>query len=240
MKILVTNDDGINAIGIKVLVEKLKKYASEILVVAPSVEMSATSHKLTLRDGIKLEKVIDIVEGVPSYKANATPADCVKIGINYLKFEPDIVFSGINNGYNHGDDIMYSGTIAAACEASFLGYKGIAISCKAGTLDGIEYFDEVFNYLLNSDIYKLSNLININIPKDPKGIRITHQGRYPFDAKYIKKEDGLIYVDAKPAPDKYLNDKETDVSVIKNGYVSVSPLTYDRTDILLYHKLIQK
>lgn len=237
MKILVTNDDGINAIGIKTLVEKLKKYASEIVVVAPSVEMSATSHKLTLKNGIRFDKVLDIQPGIPSYKADATPADCVKIAINYLNFKPDIVFSGINNGYNHGDDIMYSGTVAAACEASFLGYKGIAISCKMGTLDGIEYFDNVIQYLLKSDIYEKSNLININIPKNPKGIKITHQGRYPFDTKYVKKEDGLIYVDATPNLDKYLNDENSDVTALKDGYVSISPLTYDRTDILLYQKL---
>ena len=237
MKILVTNDDGINAVGIKTLVEKLKKYSNEIIVVAPSVEMSATSHKLTLREGIEFEKVNDIIEGVKSYKATATPADCVKLGIIYLGFKPDIVFSGINNGYNHGDDIMYSGTIAAACEASFLGYKGIAVSCKANTFDGIEKFDEVFEYLLKSDIYKKSNLININFVKDAKGIKITHQGRYPFDATYIRKEDGKLYISAKPNPSKYYNDIDTDVVALEDGYISISPLSFDRTDILLFQSL---
>lgn len=237
MKILVTNDDGINAIGIKTLVEKLKKYSNDILVVAPSVEMSATSHKLTLREGVEFKQVNDIVEGVPSYMANATPADCVKLGIIYLGYEPDIVFSGINNGFNHGDDIMYSGTIAAASEAAFLGYKGIAVSCKAGTLEGINEFDNVFKFLLDSDIYIKSKIININFVKDSKGIKITHQGRYPFDAKYIKKEDGKLYISAKPNPNKYHNDIDTDVVALQEGYISISPLTYDRTDILLFQQL---
>lgn len=237
MKFLVTNDDGINASGILELVVKLKKYSNDILVVAPSTEMSANSHKLTLKKGLKLEKVNDIVDGVSSYKVDGTPADCVKIAINYLNYKPDIVFSGINNGYNHGDDINYSGTVAAASEACLLGYKGIAVSCKMGTLDGVEYFDDIMEYLLNSDIYIKSNLININIPTNPQGIKITHQGRYPFEIKYIQKSDGLLYVKATPDPNRYFNDNDTDVVCVQENMVSISPLSFDKTDKELYQKI---
>ena len=107
MRILVTNDDGINSSLLKILVNSLKKYASEILVVAPLVEMSATSHKLTLREGLDVVKCPDIIENVPSYSVKGTPADCVKIGLFLLDFKPDVVISGINNGYNVGNDILY-------------------------------------------------------------------------------------------------------------------------------------
>ena len=100
MRILITNDDGINSPLLKILANALKNYADEILVVAPTVEMSATSHKLTLREGMEVLKYADIVEGIPSYSVNGTPADCVKIGLNLLEFKPDYIFSGINNGYN--------------------------------------------------------------------------------------------------------------------------------------------
>lgn len=241
MRFLVTNDDGINAIGIRLLVEKLKKYTNDILVVAPSVEMSATSHKLTLRSGIEFEQVEDIVPGVLSYKAMATPADCVKLAACYLKYSPDIVFSGINNGYNCGDDIMYSGTVAAASEAAFLGYKAFSISCKAGTTEGTERLCDILDEIFNNDIYQEAKIINVNIPPKPKGIKLTHQGRYIFSNKYIKNpKDGLLYIEAKPDLEKNNNLATSDVEVINSGYVSICPLTYDRTDILLYNKLKDK
>ena len=121
MIILVTNDDGINSSLLKILVNSLKKYASEILVVAPLVEMSATSHKLTLREGLDVVKCPDIIENVPSYSVKGTPADCVKIGLFLLDFKPDVVISGINNGYNVGNDILYSGTVSASMEAALCG-----------------------------------------------------------------------------------------------------------------------
>ena len=152
MRILITNDDGINSITLKILATHLKKYATEILVVAPSIEMSATSHKLTLREGLFVNKCCDIVENVQSYSVSGTPADCVKIGLFHLNFKPDVIFSGINTGFNVGNDILYSGTVSAAMEADLCGYKGVAVSFEKGDISAEANLDSVLDYLFNSDI----------------------------------------------------------------------------------------
>ena len=109
MKVLITNDDGINSIGIKLLTEETLKVASEVLVVCPNQEKSAISQGITIRNNVEIKKVIDIVEGVNTYTLSGTPADCVIFALSNLQFKPDIVFSGINNGYNLGKNILYSG-----------------------------------------------------------------------------------------------------------------------------------
>lgn len=237
MKILITNDDGINAQGIKLLTEKLIPYASKIMVVAPSVEMSATSHKLTLRTPLKVKKEQSIVDNVICYSVEGTPADCVKMAINGLDFVPDIIFSGVNNGYNIGNDIIYSGTVAAVSEGAFYNIKGIAVSCEHGCFDGIKHLDEILRYLFDSDIYKYASIININIPKNPFGIKITKQGKFPFETKYILEDDGFYHIKTKSIGFVVENSVDSDVYAIKNNYVSISPLTIDRTDILLFDKL---
>lgn len=237
MKILVTNDDGLFAEGIELLTKKLIPYASEILVVAPNTEMSATSHKLTLRTPLKVKKERSIVENVLCYSVEGTPADCVKVAINGLDFMPDIIFSGINNGYNIGNDIIYSGTVAAVSEGAFYNIKGVAVSCEYGCFDGVKYLDNVLNYLFNSDIYINAKIININIPKEPLGIKITRQGAFPFETRYELEEDGLYHIKTKSIGFLVENNIHSDVYAIKNNYVSISPLTVDRTDILLFEKL---
>ena len=118
MRILITNDDGINAIGIHKLAEMAKKLG-EVWVVAPEGQCSAMSQKITVSDKIRLAKAPDFpVSGVKAYRLGGTPADCVKVAVEYLMTEkPDVVFSGINNGYNAGIEVSYSGTVAAAMEA---------------------------------------------------------------------------------------------------------------------------
>ena len=197
MRILITNDDGINSKLLRILVNALKNYTDEIMVVAPNVEMSATSHKLTLREGMEVLKYPDIIEGISSYSVNGTPADCVKIGLNLLKFKPDFIFSGINNGYNVGNDILYSGTASAAMEAALCGYKGIAISFQKDDIKATIHLENVLDYIFESEILKEAEVLNINIPHDSKDIRITHQGVFPFETKYIEKEKNIYYANAK-------------------------------------------
>ena len=127
IRILVTNDDGIDSIGLRVLVEKLKVLTNHILVVAPSKQMSATSHKITLHEGILLKKEEDVFKDVVAYSISGTPVDCVNMAINLLKFKPNVIFSGVNNGLNVGTDIMYSATVASACEGINYNILGIAM-----------------------------------------------------------------------------------------------------------------
>lgn len=237
MKILITNDDGINSSTLKMLARHLQSYASELLVVAPSVEMSATSHKLTLREGMNVTRCNDIIEGVKSYSVSGTPADCVKVGLFLLDFKPDVIFSGINTGFNVGNDILYSGTVSAAMEADLCGYKGIALSFAKGDISAEKHLDSVLEYIFNSEIYHESKVLNVNIPSNSKGIKITHQGVFPFETKYIKNnEDGLYYVEARCTGLEVENTLFSDVYNVYNGYTSITPLTTNRCDDNLFKK----
>ncbi len=240
MKFLVVNDDGVKSVGLKFLVEKLLEFTKDIMVVAPFQEMSATSHRLTLREGLDINQEFDIVEGVLTYSITGTPADCVKVAIDHFNYIPDIVFSGVNNGYNMGNDIIYSGTIGGASEASFYGICGIAVSCMRNCLDGINYFDEVLHHIFDNNLHVPGRIINVNIPPKPLGIRYTHQGCYPFETRYVQKENGLFYVDSKPLGVLVDNDESSDVYNVLHDYVSISFLTIDRTDLVLFNKYKDK
>ena len=126
MRILVTNDDGINSEGLKILVE-FAKTLGKVVVVAPKFEQSAKSHALSIKGKIECLEV-DKGFNVPTYSVDSTPADCVRSAHYGLEEKFDYVFSGVNKGYNVGEDIMYSGTVAAATEAATLGKKSIAFS----------------------------------------------------------------------------------------------------------------
>lgn len=235
MNILVTNDDGVFAPGIKLLVEKLVKYADKITVVAPLTEKSATSHSINIKTGLTYKELDDIYPGVKTYAIEASPADCVLFATNVLKVKYDAVFSGVNRGYNIADDLIYSGTVAAAKEALLKGKKGVAVSCKDTSFNGLEYFDKVMDYLLNSPLFDEKVVININIPENAKGIKITHQAKSTYRAYYIQKEDGLYYsMCDRTVP---INDEPNgDLMVVKSGYVSITPLTYNQTDKDIYNK----
>lgn len=236
MRILITNDDGINSKLLKILANALKNYADEILVVAPFVEMSATSHKLTLREGMEVLKYPDIIEGIPSYSVNGTPADCVKIGLNLLEFKPDYIFSGINNGYNVGNDILYSGTVSAAMEAALCGYKGIAISFQKDDIKATIHLENVLDYIFESEILKDAEVLNVNIPHESKDIRITHQGVFPFETKYVEKEKNIYYADAKCIGLEVEYTIYSDVYNVYNGYTSITPLTVNRCNNKIFEK----
>lgn len=234
MNILVTNDDGINSLGLKLLAEKALKYG-KVTVVAPKVEQSGKSHAINVRVGLFFEKLDDLIPGVDTYLIDSTPADCVCFAKYYLDEKYDIVFSGINNGYNLGEDIMYSGTVAGASEAVFTGHKGLAFSTKRNDLSGVEKLDEIMEFIFKNKLLDFCNLYNINIPENPKGIKITHQGNMHYDTIF-ELENELLY--QRGTPQLYKDEKliNSDVTAIYNNYISISPLTVDRTD----HKALEK
>ena len=152
MKILVVNDDGIYSKNLKILVNYLKKIYDEVMVLAPSTEQSAMSHRINIKGPIKLTIHESLFEGVKAYSIDSTPADCVKFAVDYLKYDFDILFSGINDGLNLADDISYSGTVAAVLEAVYYHKKGIALSVIKGQNEGILDSLEIFmqDYLKNA------------------------------------------------------------------------------------------
>ncbi len=234
MKVLVTNDDGIKSSNLKILVEHLIKYYNDIIVVAPTNEQSAVSHKINISTPITLIKEKEIVEGIPTYSIDSTPADCVKFAKLTLNYDFDLVISGVNNGLNLGEDIQYSGTVAAAVEAALLGKKGLALSSERGSIQGfIDGFDYFMKDYLSKDIYKEGQCFNVNFPINPKGIKFADQGNNEY--KYWFEDLGNNkYL---PKALKQFKSKEncfdTDLDCYHNGYITVTPIQKEKTDYKL-------
>ena len=237
MNILVVNDDGIQAEGLLMLAKAMKKYGN-VYVVAPDSSKSATSHSISLNDGISLDKV-SLLDGITAYKINSTPADCTRIGVGALGVRIHLVVSGINNGLNVGTDILYSGTVAAAVEANILGIPSIAFSTNYNSFEIVENeLDGVLQKLMYSNILSKDYTLNVNFPtagyEISNGIRITEQGKRSHDAKF-KKEGNLYYNVSNIV--KYDERKTSDIFAVTNGYISITPITRNRTDYMIASKL---
>ncbi|HNZ74029.1 MAG TPA: 5'/3'-nucleotidase SurE [Bacilli bacterium] len=234
MKILVVNDDGIQSEGLKRLVERTKKYG-EVFVVAPKYNQSATSHKILVRGGFSVEK-INLFPGVEAYAIDSTPADCVRFAHYHLKCDFDLVLSGVNKGYNLGFDIFYSGTVAGATEAAYTKRRGFALSANYKSLAGFEkYFDEVMELLLSEEYWNKALVYNVNFPIEPKGIKLAVQGDTCFDT-YFEEKEGLYYQlgTGNLALD---NNENSDAYLTNRGYVTITPLSGDRTNQEVYNLL---
>lgn len=241
MKILVTNDDGINCPNLKTLVEHLKKYYEEILVVAPNEEYSCVSHKINISRPIKLTKCSDLVENVKTYTIDSTPADCVKFALKCLQYDFDILFSGINDGLNLGEDIAYSGTVAAATEALFSGKKAVACSTERGNVQGfIDSFDIFMKDYLNNEIYKDYVCFNVNFPINPKGIKYAYQGWNDYKYWFEPLGNNLYMPKAIKQFKEQINIYDTDLDCYHNGYITVTPITQDMTNYIVLNKIKNK
>ena len=240
MNIFITNDDGINAEGIKILAEEISKIANTY-VVAPDSPRSASGHAITLHKPILINDEF-IAENVEAYSTSGTPADCVKVGIEAIlkDVEIDLVLSGINNGPNLGNDVLYSGTVAAAIEGLIERKPSIALSCNSSKVSTEEY-EEAAKYTvaliqkLEGNLDKLDEIIlNVNFPKgDKKGVKITKLGERVYnnvmdDRKSLR---GQRYVwmggDLADVP----QDKDSDIVAVENGYVSITPVHIDMTNL---------
>ncbi|MFY9421767.1 MAG: 5'/3'-nucleotidase SurE [Bacilli bacterium] len=234
MKILVTNDDSIRSKGLWELVRLSKKYG-EVKVLAPAREQSGKSHGINIRSGLKLEK-FDLGD-VEAYSLDSTPADCVRAARFGFGWDFDIVFSGINRGLNLGEDILYSGTCAAATEAALLGKKGLAFSTVWHTFDTIvSEFDAIMEFILSEGLLEKGDLYNVNVPEETKGIKLTFQGNNHYDTRFDLSPKGFFFQKGKHHREREEN-VGSDVWAIHNGYISVTPLNFDRTDYGLLRKL---
>lgn len=232
MKILVVNDDAIGAPGIAMLASAAAKFG-EVWVVAPAQQCSALSQKLTLREPLSVEKVLDFTVPVNgAWKIGGTPVDCVKVALDYiLEEKPDFVFSGINNGYNVGFDIAYSGTLGAAFEAVRNGIPALAFSAASDKhLPFCEqYLPEVIQELLEQPLEQ-GEVWNVNFPslqKRPlRGIlRDRPAAAVSMFAEHYEEAvqpDGtvLLNIQGTPTPDEELPDG-TDADAVRKGYISI-------------------
>jgi 5'-nucleotidase len=219
--ILVTNDDGISSPGIKVLSKTLESMG-DVYVVAPETEQSAVAHALTLHRPLKFEKIRS-----KTYHVNGTPTDCVILGVNkLLPQKPDIIVSGINNGGNLGDDITYSGTVAAAIEGTLLG--------STSKLKETAKFSRRLASMVLENGLPPDTLLNINIPNSPDimGVRITKQGKMIYDnaIKEISDPRGREYFWIGGGIPQWETGENTDFEAIQNGYISITPVHLDLTN----------
>ena len=179
MEILITNDDGFEAEGIRALA-RFARTLGRVTVVAPKVEQSGKSHAIDFKDELEIKK-IDFPEADEAYYVSSTPADCVRFAVIGLGRKYDLVLSGINRGVNLGIDISYSGTAGAVFEAGRLGMLGIALSTYPDTLDqALPHLERVYRFLTENKLLDKTPIYNVNIPNDPKGIlqiRYTRQIR---------------------------------------------------------------
>ncbi len=246
MRLLITNDDGINAKGINALAKELEK-EHEVIIAAPDDQRSACGHSITITRPLIIKNIE--LQGIKSkaYCINGTPADCVRIAVDKLVGEKiDMVISGINKGVNLGTDVIYSGTVSAAIEAAIYKIPSIAISS--------EFQGENENYEIAaktvSDIIKRIQgkrikddvVLNINVPLIPEhkiqGIKVCKIGRRTYNNCFIESKDeqgNIVYDIIGTVNDAY--DEDTDVDYFKQGYITLTPLHYDLTNFKILNEV---
>lgn len=235
MRILITNDDGMQAEQLIPLIKWCQKLG-DVTTFVPKFEQSGKSHSFEIRHPFEAKQV-ELEPGIQAWAVDSTPADCVRLAVLGLKMEFDLVISGINRGFNMGADIMYSGTVAAASEAVNLGIPAIALSTSPTNYPyAIEELDRVFAYLRDHELMKISNFYNINIPPKPKGIRITRQGGPYYSDRFDPLENDMF------RPTGYAvwedsQDDTLDTDATLHGYITVTPMTINRTDWTIYQRL---
>ena len=233
MRILITNDDGINAPGIRLLAEWAKSLG-EVTVVAPKFEQSGMSHAIQFVEPIEIKRV-PLMDGVEAWQMDSTPADCVRFGIVGLGRTYDLVLSGINKGVNVGVDLVYSGTVAAIFEAARLGHKGIAFSTFPHSQEfAAKYFSDVYKFITDGDLLDKNPIFNVNIPDEVQGMHLTYQGSPYFSDEFEKGEGDMYLQVGHKIEDVCPDDIKRDTVAIHKGYISVTPLLHYRTNMELF------
>lgn len=228
MKILLTNDDGIGAKGISVLANWAKRLG-EVTVIAPKSEQSGKSHGINIHSEIEIKEV-DFPGAARAFAVDSTPADCVRFALLGLGEKFDLVLSGINCGLNIGTDIVYSGTVGAIFEAAAEGVPAVAVSTQPDYLDGVEsHLDRVCDFFREHNLLSYSSLYNVNIPKDAKDILFTSQGGRYYNDTFEKTGD-FSYRQRGMCVHNDQKNFTLDTDATLNGYISVTPITLDRTD----------
>ena len=235
MRILIVNDDGMQAAQLPNLIRWAQRYG-QVTTFVPKIEQSGKSHSFTLNRDIEVKQVA-LEEGLTVWSVDSTPADCVRFAVLGRKLEFDLVISGVNRGYNMGSDIMYSGTVAAAYEAVNLGIPAIALStCPGNYHRATEELDRVWDFFRENRLMEVNNLYNVNIPPQPRGFRITRQGG-PYYSDDFPAIDGDLYRPMGKPVWEDSHDDTLDTDATMHGYITVTPLQLDRTNREVLEKL---
>lgn len=242
--ILITNDDGVHAPGIKALIE-VASHFGDIFVVAPDSPQSGMGHAVTINNIIHIHNLSHEYD-YPIYSCSGTPVDCVKVAVhNLLPRKPDLIISGINHGANSSINVIYSGTMSAAVEGAVMGIPSIGFSLcdhsyTAQFKPGLPFIAEIIEYALKSPL-PAGGCLNVNIPniEKPKGIKICRQAEAHWDEELDERKDprggtyfwltGIFTVTDK--------SEESDEYALEQGYVSVVPVQFDLTHYTLLAKM---
>lgn len=250
MKILLSNDDGIVANGIRALTEELSK-EHDVYVIAPDRERSAAGHSLTLHTPLRVEELEPKFGAKRNWVTTGTPGDCVKIGLSAIlgpDEKPDLVISGINHGPNLGADILYSGTVSCALEGAMLGFPAIAtslagLSCELENFEFAAKFMAKFVKRIKDITMPPKCILNINFPslsgEDVNGVAITKLGTRMFTSDYDKRLDprGKTYYWLAGQLIQYDENDGTDINALRMNKISITPITFEMTNFEIMEEL---
>jgi 5'-nucleotidase len=244
--ILITNDDGVTAPGIRNLVEAVKDLG-KIIVVAPDKAQSGMGHAITIGQPLRMTKV-EIFEGIEAWQVSGTPVDCVKLAVDkILHGKPDLCLSGINHGANHSINVIYSGTMSAAMEASIesipsIGFSLLDYSYEADFTTARHYVRQIVSSLITKKLDK-HFLLNVNIPAIAlelvKGVKVCRQAYAKYEEDFEERKDpsGKKYYWLTGEFLNFDKGKDTDVWALNNNYVSVVPVQFDLTNYKIKSQL---
>ena len=236
MDILCTNDDGYLATGIRVLASAARPLGN-VTIVAPDREQSATSHSLTIHHPLRVKRATD-----GAHVVDGTPTDCVIVAVGELMEDrPDVVLSGVNHGPNMGEDVLYSGTVAAAMEATVLGIPSVAVSYVGDEFESLEAWEETLTELLRSILHEERDfpeetLFSVNLPAidpaDVKGVRVTSLGKRRYSDSITRALDpsGREYFWIGGGVSSWRGRDDSDFRAVEEGWISVTPLHLDLTN----------
>jgi 5'-nucleotidase len=240
MRILLTNDDGIHAEGLKVLERIARQFSDDVWVVAPETDQSGFAHSLSLSEPLRMRKIDD-----RHYALRGTPTDCVIMGVKKIMPEPpDLVLSGVNSGANTADDVTYSGTVAGAMEGCMIGLRAIALSQAYNVLEEgrsvpwetVEaHAPELLSKLIEADLSR-GTFLNVNFPRcrpdEVEGVTVTDQGKLVHGLWIDERKDGrgFPYYWLRFGREPAENRPGSDLAALKANLISVTPLKLDLTD----------
>jgi len=236
MRILITNDDSISSAVLLPLAKWAKQFG-EVTVVVPKYEQSGKSHCIEFKKAFEVKQVPFDAPYIKAYTVDSSPADCVRFALEGMQTTFDFVISGINRGLNLGIDMLYSGTLGAVFEAATFGVPAVALSTKSGGFgEAMDALEEIKDFFIRHDLMKKNSLYNVNIPIHHKGIRITRMGYRYFTDEFLPQGNDMylptyknIWTDS--------DDYSIDISAALSGYISVSPLTLNRTNMTVFEEL---